>query len=90
MDLKTTAREWRAIECIQTCIKTTLGLGKHLPISFSMQLDLDQQKSLLTQLSQLNVKTSLEYNYKEIGAEYEAIVDEEAKKMMITLSKAQI
>ena len=88
MDLKTTAREWRAIECVQTCIKTSLGLGKHLPISFSMQLDLDQQKTLLTQLNQLHVKTSLEYNYKEIGAEYEPIVDEEAKKMMITLSKA--
>jgi hypothetical protein len=42
MDTKTQAREWTAIDCIQTCIKTNLGLGKHLPIHFSMQVDLDQ------------------------------------------------
>jgi len=45
---------------------------------------------LLSQLHEVNIKTSLDYNYKEIGKEYENIIDEEAKKMMITLSRSQI
>ena len=45
---------------------------------------------MLSQLHEVNIKTSLDYNYKEIGKEYENIIDEEAKKMMITLSRSQI
>jgi hypothetical protein len=45
---------------------------------------------LLSQLHEVNIKTSLDYNYKDIGKEYENIIDEEAKKMMITLSRSQI
>jgi len=33
------AKEWRAIECIQTCVKARFGLGKHIPIHFRAQLD---------------------------------------------------
>jgi hypothetical protein len=33
-------------------------------------------------------KTSLDNNYKEIGKEYENIIDEEAKKIIITLSRS--
>ena len=83
-----TAREWNAIECIQTCIKTNLGLGKHLPIHFSMQVDLEQQRDMLKQLKDLNVQPNLDYAFKEIGKEYESIVVEEAGKIMITLTHA--
>jgi len=36
---KPQAKEWRAIECIQTCVKARFGLGKHIPIHFRAQLD---------------------------------------------------
>jgi len=83
MELKPVAREWQAIECIQTCIKSNIGIGTHLPIKFSMQVDLNDQRLLLRQLNEIGVKTTLNYDFKQIGNEYEAIIKEEAAKLMI-------
>lgn len=32
MDFKPNAPVWHSINCIQSCIKATIGLGKHIPI----------------------------------------------------------
>jgi len=32
MNMKATSKEWKAIECIQTCVKTKYGLGKYIPL----------------------------------------------------------
>jgi hypothetical protein len=32
-------REWQALECIQACIKAKMGLGRHIPIDFRLELD---------------------------------------------------
>ena len=39
MSAKASSRQWRALECIQSCIKAQKGLGKHIPIKFVMQMD---------------------------------------------------
>lgn len=91
MDLKTTAREWQAIECIQTCTKAKgFSFGKHLPINFSMQVDMEEQRALKKQLSSIDIKTTLDYNFREIGSEYEPIITEEAFKLMISLTPSQV
>ena len=43
---RATSRQWRALDCIQSCIKAQKGLGKHIPIKFTMQLDYDEQKEM--------------------------------------------
>ena len=83
MGLKTVAREWTSIESITTCVKSNFGIGQHLPLNFSMQVDLDDQKKMLGSLSELGIKTTLDYNFKQIGEEYEPIIREEATKLMI-------
>jgi len=40
MELKATAKEWKAMECIQTCIKLRIGYGKHIQLNFKMDLDM--------------------------------------------------
>lgn len=44
MSERATSRQWRAISCIQSCIKAQRGLGKHIPIKFSMQIDYEEEK----------------------------------------------
>ena len=85
-----TAREWKAIECIQTCIKAHFGIGVHLPMHFSMQVDVDQQKKMMSQLNLLNVKTDLDYDFGGIGEEYKEIIIEEGNKLMLTMTRAQV
>ena len=36
MNERAASRQWRAIECIQACVKAKVGLGKHIPINFTM------------------------------------------------------
>ena len=36
-------REWQALECIQACIKAKMGLGRHIPIDFRLELDKTQE-----------------------------------------------
>lgn len=83
MGLKQAAREWVSIDFIQTCVKSNYGIGQHLPLHFSMQIDLDDQRRMLGSLSEIGIKTSLEYNFKQIGKEYEQVITDEATKLMI-------
>ena len=43
---RATSRQWRSVECIQTCVGSKKGLGKHVPIRFTMQLDYNDEKSI--------------------------------------------
>lgn len=29
---------WKSLECIQTCVKSKIGLGKHIFIAFKVQI----------------------------------------------------
>ena len=46
MDESQNSLLWRALDCIQTCVKAKTGLGLHIPIRFSMQLDHAEQKKI--------------------------------------------
>ena len=66
MTERAASRQWRAIECIQACIKAQKGLGKHIPINFKMQLDLNEQKEI-----KLNLDKKKEYFHAEsLGLKY--------------------
>ena len=44
---KPSSREWQSVECIQTCIKAKLGLGKHFPIHYRAELNEKEESQLL-------------------------------------------
>ena len=71
----TVTREWQSLECIQACIKAKMGLGRHIPIHFRLELDHDTE---LTRLNEYQRENSLlnqnpptvKYDYALVGAEY--------------------
>jgi len=48
---------WRSIECVQTCIKTKLGLGKHVHVEFAAKVPIGSIGEL-----------DLVFNFKRFGA----------------------
>lgn len=74
---KPNSKEWQSIECIQTCVKAKLGLGKHIPIHFRAELDINEETQLVNELDKTETATILKqnppilkYDYQAIGAEY--------------------
>lgn len=51
---------WKTLECIQTAIKSKMGLGKHYFVPFKVELK-----------DKTSVNCELKYNYKKFGKEYE-------------------
>jgi hypothetical protein len=62
---------WKTLECIQTAIKSKIGLGKHFFIPFKVEIK-DKSKA----------ECELKYNYKKPGQEYEKEVQEIADREM--------
>ena len=83
MEEKATSRQWRALECIQTCVKSRRGLGKHIPVNFEMQIDYNDQLVLQKAVKSNDTKflkgkrLALEYDYNAIGKEYRDQIVEE-------------
>ena len=85
MDEKATSRQWRALECIQTCVKAARGLGTHIPVHFVMQVDYADSKKLHTAVRTRDSKAlkgqrlALRYDYGAIGSDYrDAVLAEHA------------
>ena len=58
---------WKTIECIQTCIKSKIGMGHHIYIDYKVKVSQD-----------LGVEQQLAYDYKRYGSKYEAEVQSQA------------
>jgi hypothetical protein len=43
---KPISKEWQSIECITSCIKSRIGLGKHIPINFKAELDIAEEEHI--------------------------------------------
>lgn len=60
--------ELTSLRCIQACIKAKHGFGKHIPIHFRMELNIDEEKNISKQLKSLSKEPLLlKYDYKAIG-----------------------
>lgn len=58
--------ELEALSCIQTLIKSSIGIGRHLPIQFRIKLD--NQQEIKRQRHSGFATTNITYNYREIGS----------------------
>lgn len=47
---KASHKDWQSLECIQSCIKSKFGLGRHIPIQFCMELDIPGEDKITEQL----------------------------------------
>lgn len=82
------AEAWQSLECIQSCIKAKVGLGRHIPIHFRLELDIAQEQNISTQFMD---KTStlkqyppiVKYNFQKIGQEYQKQVTEQSKDLQL-------
>lgn len=57
---------WSTIECIQTCVKSSQGIGKHFPVPFRVTLSGEMLAS------ESNLGKAINYDYKLLGQEFEA------------------
>ena len=85
MGERAASRQWRALECIQSTIKASKGLGNHIPIKFTMQLDYNEQREMKKEVLEgqtqfAGAKTlGLKYDYQAIGEDFRKEILNESK-----------
>jgi hypothetical protein len=74
---KIASKEWLSIECIQSTVKAKYGLGRHIPIHFRAELNINQEKLIAHQYN-TNLSVGImqqnppviKYEYDKIGREF--------------------
>lgn len=76
--LRANDKFWKNLECIQTCVKCKMGLGKHIFIPFKIQIKNTEA-----------LETEITYNFKKIGKEYEHAIQQIADREMRQLTVSE-